>query len=69
MQAKAGLLSRDPATPGWSAGIAHDLDDLVHHIELEEYDLFPASRMLLDDAAWARVGAATTLFDEGSARS
>ena len=62
-RARAGLLAREPAAPGWSAGIADDLDELVLHIELEEYDVFPASRLLLDDAAWARVHAAVADLD------
>lgn len=62
-RARAGLLSREPAVPGWSAGITGDLDELVAHIELEEYDVFPASRLLLDDAAWARVHDAVADLD------
>jgi len=33
------------------------LDDLAQHIETEEYDLFPASRLILDDESWSRVSA------------
>lgn len=57
-RARAGLLARDPAGPGWSSGIDEELDELVAHIELEEYDLFPALPVLLDDGAWAAVRSA-----------
>ncbi len=56
--ARAGLIALDPAEPGWEARVPAMLDELVEHINLEEYDLFPASRMIIDDAGWARVAAA-----------
>jgi len=56
--ARAGLIALDPVGPGWTAQLPAMLDELVEHINLEEYDLFPASRMIIDDAGWARVAAA-----------
>jgi hypothetical protein len=56
-RARAGLLSADPGCPGWSEGVLAALDELADHIEVEEYDLFPASRVIIDDAGWEQVSA------------
>ena len=60
---RGGLLARAADRPGWSEGLTADLDELAAHIELEEYDLFPASRMIIDDAGWAQVQAAVDQLD------
>jgi hypothetical protein len=54
-RARAVLLSADPAGSGWAAEVLVGLDELAKHIEVEEYDLFPASRVVIDDAGWGRV--------------
>lgn len=62
-RARASLLARVPDQPGWSDGLGADLDELVAHIELEEYDLFPASRQLVDAAGWAAIDRALLALD------
>jgi hypothetical protein len=56
-RARSGLLSVDPARPGWSNGVPAALDELAAHIEVEEHDLFPASRVIISDAGWEQVSA------------
>lgn len=54
-RARSGLLSVDPARPGWSNGVPAALEELAAHIEVEEHDLFPASRVIISDAGWEQV--------------
>lgn len=55
-RARAVLLAaRDVAAPTALLGA---LDELAAHIETEEHDLFPASRLILDDFGWSEVAAA-----------
>ncbi|MCU4185259.1 hemerythrin domain-containing protein [Acidiferrimicrobium sp. IK] len=56
--ARADLLGVDPDGAGWDGRVLAGLDALAEHISLEEYDLFPASRMMIDDHGWAEVIAA-----------
>lgn len=51
-QARSTLLAFVPGSPTSPPVVLGALDDLAKHIETEEYDLFPASRMILDDAGW-----------------
>ncbi len=51
---RAGLLSIDGSD---ADALAAALDELEAHIDLEEHDLFPASRMIIDDAGWEAVAA------------
>lgn len=44
------------------------LDDLAEHIQTEEYDLFPASRLILDDLAWTKVAASHEVANASAAR-
>ncbi len=56
-RARSSLLSPD-AVQMSAPEVLAALDDLTEHIQTEEYDLFPASRLILDDLAWAKVAAA-----------
>jgi hypothetical protein len=55
---RAGILAVEGWDPGRAEGVLAALDELAVHIGVEEYDLFPASRMIIDDAGWAQVMAA-----------
>ena len=57
-RARAGLLAVDAGSTGWAPGVLAAFDELAEHISVEEYDLFPASRMIIDDAGWAEITAA-----------
>lgn len=57
-RARAGLLGVDAGSTGWAPGVLAAFDELATHISVEEYDLFPASRMIIDDAGWAEITAA-----------
>ena len=54
-RARAGLLGA--TGPGDAAALRAGLAELAAHIETEEYDLFPASRLLLDDEEWQAIDA------------
>lgn len=56
-RARAGLLAVDAGSAGWAPGVLAAFDELAAHISVEEYDLFPASRMIIDDAGWAEITA------------
>lgn len=56
-RARSSLLSPDAAELS-APEVLGALDDLAEHIQAEEYDLFPASRLIFDDLAWAKVAAA-----------
>ena len=56
-RARAGLLAVDAGSTGWAPGVLAAFDELAEHISVEEYDLFPASRMIIDDAGWAEITA------------
>ena len=60
---RAELLRVDSATAE-PALLLEMLDALKAHVQQEEYDLFPASRLALDDSGWARIAAV-----HGSART
>ena len=66
-QARATLLAFPPAAPAPAPAVLGALDDLARHIETEEYDLFPASRMILDDAGWHDVQVAHRRADAHAA--
>ncbi len=61
--ARAGLLAVDPAGSGWAEPVLAGLEELVEHIGVEEYDLFPSSRVVIDDAGWGAVMEAHEAFD------
>jgi len=50
-RARSTLLREGPLSPRPAAELLAALDELAAHIEVEEYDLFPASRVILDEAA------------------
>ncbi len=53
--ARNDLLGADPRVSGWQSRVLSGLDRLAEHISVEEYDLFPASRMVIDDRGWGEV--------------
>jgi hemerythrin-like domain-containing protein len=57
-RARSELVGASAAGPGWTTGVLAALDELARHIEVEEYDLFPACRVIIDDEGWAQVLAA-----------
>lgn len=49
------LLDADPARSDWAPRALLALEELHAHIDVEEHDLFPCSRLVIDDAGWERV--------------
>jgi hemerythrin-like domain-containing protein len=60
-RARSALIGAKADEPTWAA-VLTALDELAKHIEVEEYDLFPASRVFIDDQGWAQVMSAHEHF-------
>lgn len=52
---RAGLLTLDRARAGRGGLLPSALDELASHLEVEEHDLFPALRTILDDEEWEEI--------------
>lgn len=66
-RARASLLSARQAGSAEAPLLLAGLAELAAHIETEEHDFFPASRLLLDETAWSTVAAAHRRLDEAAA--
>lgn len=62
-RARAALLGDAADRPATRPALLAGLDELAAHIELEEHDFFPASRLLLDERAWSLVAEAHRAVD------
>jgi hemerythrin-like domain-containing protein len=49
------IAALDPRSPDFPAVVEHLLDDLAHHIDREDYGIFPVSVVTLGAGEWAMV--------------